>query len=51
MTTMTPQDARTFWKALMDNASAVIADADVLLSAGSFGRARALTVLAQGKSA
>ena len=44
---MTPQDARTFWKALMDNASALIADADVLLNAGSFGRARALTVLAQ----
>ena len=47
VTTMTPQNARTFWKALMDNASALIADADVLLSAGSFGRARALTVLAQ----
>ncbi|MER7335985.1 MULTISPECIES: AbiV family abortive infection protein [unclassified Micromonospora] len=47
MTTTTSQDARTFWKALMDNASSLIADADLLLSAGSFGRARALTVLAQ----
>lgn len=44
---MTPLDARTFWKALMDNASALIADAHVLLNAGSFGRARSLTVLAQ----
>lgn len=44
---MTPQDARTFWKSLMDNASALIADAHVLLSAGSFGRARSLAVLAQ----
>ena len=44
---MTPQDARTFWKALMDNASSLIADASLLLSARSYGRARALTVLAQ----
>jgi AbiV family abortive infection protein len=44
---MTPQDARTFWKALMDNASALISDAHTLLTAGSFGRARSLTVLAQ----
>lgn len=44
---MTPQDARTFWKSLMDNASALIADAGVLLRAESFGRARALAVLAQ----
>jgi len=44
---MTPLDGRTFWKALMDNASALIADAHVLLNAGSFGRARSLTVLAQ----
>lgn len=47
VTTMTPRDARTFWKALMDNASALIADAHVLLNADSFGRARSLTVLAQ----
>lgn len=44
---MTPQDARTFWKSLMDNASALIADAHLLLSVGSFGRARSLAVLAQ----
>jgi AbiV family abortive infection protein len=47
MTTLSPQDGRTFWKALMDNASALIADAHVLLNAESFGRARSLTVLAQ----
>ena len=47
VTTMTPQHAREFWKALMDNASALIADAHVLLKAGSFGRSRSLTVLAQ----
>ncbi|MBC7595246.1 MAG: AbiV family abortive infection protein, partial [Kineosporiaceae bacterium] len=47
MTTMTPPDARAFWKALMDNASALIADAHLLLNAGSFGRARSLAVLAQ----
>lgn len=44
---MTPRDGRTFWKALMDNASALIADAHVLFNADSFGRARSLTVLAQ----
>lgn len=44
---MTPRDARKFWKALMDNASALIADAHVMLDAESFGRARSLTVLAQ----
>ncbi|EDY60959.1 conserved hypothetical protein [Streptomyces sviceus ATCC 29083] len=31
----------------MDNASSLITDARTLLSAGSFGRARSLTVLAQ----
>ena len=44
--TMSPQDACTFWKALIDNASASIADARILVAAGSFGRARSLTVLA-----
>ncbi len=44
---MVPAEARAFWKALMDNASSLITDAHVLLEAGSFGRARSLTVLAQ----
>lgn len=44
---MNPSEARSFWKALMDNASALISDAHVLLGAGSYGRARSLTVLAQ----
>jgi AbiV family abortive infection protein len=44
---MTPSTARTFWKALMDNASSLIADAQALLERESFGRARSLTVLAQ----
>lgn len=44
---MRPAEAREFWKALVDNASALIADAHCLLSAGSHGRARSLTVLAQ----
>ncbi|WP_089299868.1 AbiV family abortive infection protein [Haloechinothrix alba] len=44
---MHPNTARTFWKALMDNASGLIADAHALLERGSFGRARSLTVLAQ----
>jgi AbiV family abortive infection protein len=47
MVEMSPGEAREFWKALMDNASALIKDAHVLLSVGSFGRARSLTVLAQ----
>lgn len=47
MTTMTPTEARAFWKALVDNATSLIADAHVLVNAGSFGRARSLTVLAQ----
>jgi AbiV family abortive infection protein len=47
MTTMTPTDGRLFWKALMDNATALIADARVLLGVGSVGRSRSLTVLAQ----
>lgn len=50
---MTPSTARAFWKALMDNATGLIADASALLELGSFGRARSLTVLAQeelGKS-
>lgn len=47
MVEMRPGEAREFWKALMDNATSLIADARCLLSAGSFGRARSLTVLAQ----
>ncbi|MFE7854178.1 AbiV family abortive infection protein [Streptomyces sp. NPDC057403] len=47
MVDMSPQQAREFWKALMDNASSLITDAHTLLSAGSFGRARSLTILAQ----
>lgn len=47
MAVMKPDAARVFWKALMDNASALITDAHVLLTAGSHGRARSLTVLAQ----
>lgn len=44
---MNPSEARNFWKALMDNASALISDAHVLLGAEAYGRARSLTVLAQ----
>ncbi|MGW4859346.1 AbiV family abortive infection protein [Kocuria palustris] len=44
---MDPSTAREFWKALMDNASDLIADAHALLERRSFGRARSLTVLAQ----
>lgn len=47
MVEMAPAEARVFWKALMDNASSLIADAHVLLAAESYGRARSLTVLAQ----
>jgi AbiV family abortive infection protein len=47
MTQLTGSEARTFWKALMDNASALIQDAHVLLNSGSYGRARSLKVLAQ----
>ena len=47
MTTMTPDVARSFWKALVDNASQLISDAHLLLEAGSHGHARALTVLAE----
>lgn len=44
---MSPSTARAFWKALMDNATSLISDADALLRLESFGRARSLTVLAQ----
>lgn len=44
---MNPTQAREYWKALMDNASALIADAHTLLSSNSYGRAGSLTVLAQ----
>lgn len=47
MVEMAPVEARAFWKALVDNASALISDAHVLLAAESFGRAKSLTVLAQ----
>ncbi|RPE27956.1 AbiV family abortive infection protein [Kitasatospora cineracea] len=47
MVEMSPGQAREFWKALMDNASSLIVDAHTLLSVGSYGRARSLTVLAQ----
>jgi AbiV family abortive infection protein len=47
MATMTGPEAREFWKALMDNASHLVADARLLLDAASFGRALSLTVLAQ----
>lgn len=47
MTSMTGAEARTYWKALVDNATRLIADAHLLLGAGSAGRATALTVLAQ----
>ncbi|QSE77688.1 AbiV family abortive infection protein [Rhodococcus koreensis] len=44
MVKIAPDEARVFWKALMDNASSLIADAHVLLAAGSYGRSRSLTV-------
>jgi len=44
---MTPLDGRRFWKALMENAAMLVADAHVLLKTGSAGRARSLLVLAQ----
>ncbi|MEV2255959.1 AbiV family abortive infection protein [Streptomyces sp. NPDC050147] len=47
MVEMSPVQAREFWKALVDNASSLITDAHMLLSAESYGRARSLTVLAQ----
>ncbi|WIX85680.1 AbiV family abortive infection protein [Amycolatopsis sp. DG1A-15b] len=47
MVEMSPSAAREFWKALMDNASALVTDAHTLLAAGSYGRARSLSVLAQ----
>jgi len=47
MVEMNPAQARVFWKALMDNASSLIADAHKLLTAESYGRAKSLTVLAQ----
>lgn len=47
MVEMSPEQARDFWKALMDNATSLIADAHTLLSVKSYGRARSLSVLAQ----
>jgi AbiV family abortive infection protein len=44
---MNPSEAGSFWKALMDNSSALISEAHVLLGARSYRRARSLTVLAQ----
>lgn len=42
-----PSEARAYWRALLDNATQLIADATLLHNAGSHGRARALTVLAE----
>ncbi|WP_413774887.1 AbiV family abortive infection protein [Actinocorallia sp. A-T 12471] len=47
MVEMSPGQARDYWKALMDNATSLIKDSYLLLSAESFGRARSLMVLAQ----
>ncbi|MBP3977857.1 AbiV family abortive infection protein [Microbacterium sp. BLY] len=44
---LTPATARAYWRALLDNATRLIADANLLLAAASIGRARALTVLAE----
>ena len=44
---MSPAEAREYWKALMDNASALLADAHMLRSAESYARAGSLMVLAQ----
>ncbi|SEC28009.1 AbiV family abortive infection protein [Arthrobacter woluwensis] len=44
---LTPAVARDFWKSLMDNATNLVTDANLLLEHGSIGRARSLTVLAQ----
>lgn len=44
---LTPSDARAYWRALLDNASQLVADARLLWDAGSYGRARSLTVLAE----
>lgn len=42
-----PAEARNYWRALLDNATQLIADATLLYNADSHGRARALTVLAE----
>ncbi|MCD0450418.1 AbiV family abortive infection protein [Actinocorallia sp. API 0066] len=47
MVEMSPGQAREYWKALMDNATSLLKDSYLLLSAESFGRARSLMVLAQ----
>lgn len=47
VTELKPTHARDMWKALTNNATGLIRDAHTLLEAGSFGRARSLTVLAQ----
>lgn len=44
---MHPAVAREFWTALMDNATSLVVDAQLLLQHESYGRARSLTVLAQ----
>ncbi len=44
---MPPAVARTYWRALLDNATQLIADARLLHQSGSVGRSRALTVLAE----
>lgn len=43
--TITAEEARGWWRALMENACALIEDADVLAENESYGRARSLVVL------
>ena len=45
--TLEPSAARAYWRALLDNATSLVADAHLLFDNRSFGRARALTVLAE----
>ena len=47
MSFLAPDAARIYWRTLLDNATKLIADAHLLHSVDSFGRARALTVLAE----
>lgn len=47
MVMMTPDAARAYWRALLTNAASLIRDAHRLYDAGSFGRVRALAVLAE----
>lgn len=47
MTDLDHATARRYWRALVDNAARLVADAHLLLDADSFARARSLTVLAE----